>query len=681
MKFVVKIAFSIAVCGISGVFAQNADTSPQPSGKAGLTVSSNLQDGTISRERREQALAKLLEAQRYMWSMGRVRTMTGSASSGRLARAALQKAIELDPTMSEAYTALAELTLSAPPNDIEEAIMLANIAVKLNRDNYGAHRILARVYTIKSKLNDGNLDPASTQKAIDEWKEVARLDPRNAEAWAFLAEFYGRANKTDERIKALQKWLSSAAPIETRFYRTIMGAQEDLSPESASLKLGTTLLKTGKNDDAIEILSRTVAEDPDNTLAIDTLKQAIEANGNKANSKTVELLQQAAFANPQNTTLTSLLAEMQSKLGRYDDATKTLLGAIKSLTDTDRAAAANLQISLGDVYIESKRSDEAIKAYEDALKLYGVEQSVLSDEQRDFAVRVFEKIIGIYKNTGRIAEAKATIERARLLLGKNDLFADKNLISLLREDGDREGALALVRAVRRNYSNDYGLIRTEASLLTDLGRVDEGAALIRGLIGKTNAPSPYYDDFSNYLFISSLFTQAKRGKEAIQSAQQAYSIADGKERKQLAILELANAQYKSGDYKSAESALRNILKQTPDNPIALNNLGYFLLQRGANVNEALGMIQKAVEIDPANPAYLHSLGLAFLKSGDIAKAEKNLTDAYKLNPSSISILELLGDLYQKQGKSEMAKEAWQRALKLSYNGQDADRLKLKMATR
>ncbi|MBA2620265.1 MAG: hypothetical protein H0U87_03595, partial [Acidobacteria bacterium] len=115
--------------------------------KTSERVSKNLsnlpQQTEISRERREQAYAKLLEGQRYLLktkqeryllSAKQVRSEAALTSVARLARAAFQKAVELDPTLAEAYTALAEITLSTPPNGLEEALMLANIAVKINPD-------------------------------------------------------------------------------------------------------------------------------------------------------------------------------------------------------------------------------------------------------------------------------------------------------------------------------------------------------------------------------------------------------------------------------------------------------------------------------------------------------------------------------------------------------------------
>jgi len=187
-----------------------------------------------------------------------------------------------------------------------------------------------------------------------------------------------------------------------------------------------------------------------------------------------------------------------------------------------------------------------------------------------------------------------------------------------------------------------------------------------------------YDDFTNYLFISNLYSQANRGKEAIESANQAFSAAKGEERRQIAKLTLATAQQMSGNYAAAEETLRQILRQTPDNPIALNNLGYFLIERDKNITEAFELIQQAVKIDPTNPSYLDSLGWAFFKLGKYPEAEKYLKEAAEIDTASSTISEHLGDVYQKQGKTELARDAWQKALNLASDIQDVNRLKAKL---
>jgi tetratricopeptide (TPR) repeat protein len=671
--------FFLCVFGLSNIFGQLPPT-PSPTPKATLALP-NAQTGEISRDRLEQSYAKLFEAQRYMLGINRTRSQAGTATGLKLAKQALQTALELNPNLSEAYTLLAEISLSSQSPDIEEAILLATISTKLNTDNFGARRILARVYTIKSRLPTTTLDPTFAQKAIDEWKEVARLDPRNAEAWAFLSEFFDRLNRLDERIAALKKWIAAAAPLETRFYRTILGTGEDLSPESAGLKLGAALIKAGRSDEATEILSQSVADDPDNSVAIDLLRQAMESSEGKSNAKTLELLQQALFANPTNLVLVELLSEVQIRLGKTAEAISTLKNTIQNVESGDKSIKANLQVSLGDIYSQTNLSDEAIKIYEAALLTFGIEKTLLTlDEQREFATKVFEKMIKTYKNAGKPNEARATIERARTLLGKADLFADKQLISFLRESGKKQEALQAVRSVRKEYAADYSLLRTEATILTELGRVEEGVALIKSLIDdRSGVPSAYYDDFSNYLFISGLYAQARRAKDAIDSAQQAIGAAQNEERRQLATLSLATAQHQSGNYLQAEQTLRGILKKTPGNPMALNNLGYFLLQRNEKIDEAVGLIEKAVRIDPTNSSYLDSLGWGYYKLGKMAEAKRYLKEASRLNPASPTIYEHLGDVYLKLGEEQSARLAWQKALNLSTDSEGTSRIRAKIA--
>jgi len=156
------------------------------------------------------------------------------------------------------------------------------------------------------------------------------------------------------------------------------------------------------------------------------------------------------------------------------------------------------------------------------------------------------------------------------------------------------------------------------------------------------------------------------------------TAARGPERRQIARLTLASAQQTGGDHAGAEATLRDILKESPDNPIALNNLGYFLIERNLKLEEALKMIQEAVSVDPTNPSYLDSLGWAYFKLGKLAEAEKYLKDAAKFDPLSSTIMEHLGDVYLKQGRGEEARRLWQKALELASEKSDVERIKVKL---
>ena len=663
-------SFIAAFCVFLGSQASFSQITPPPAPPPKVssaptlseTLTTNLeklrQKSDVPREKREQAYGKLLEGQRYIWTLfNRTRTQAGIVENSRLAKQSLQKAVELDPTLAEGYTALAELSLTAPPQDLNEGILLANIAVKIDPDNFGGHQLLGRFYSIKSGIGGPELNSPSVRSAVSEWTQVIRLDPRNAEAYAFLSAFYEKTGKQSERLEALKNWLAAATPLDSRFYRAVFGKQAELSPETASLKLGEALIENGQIGEAVEILSRSVADNPDSTQTIELLRQAIEAADNNSVGTAVQALQQAVFANPDNVSLLILLAKVEARSGKIDEAAKVLQNEPSQFAEKDKVSAASLQVALGDIFVNASRFADAVTAYRNALtKLGAAKNELAADNEREFSRAVYEKLINAYKKGNRPDEAIETI-----------------------------------RALRVENNFDESLLRLEAATLTESGKVDEAVSLMNNwaniprnpVAEGSNSSKPAFDPaadakFRNYIFVSDLYNRAKRGKEAIEAANQAYKIAQNNDRRQIAKLILATAQQSAGEYSAAETTLRELLKAAPENPIALNNLGYFLVERGENLDEALKLIQQAVKADPTSSSYLDSLGWAYFKLGKLDEAEKYLKDALRFDNSSVTINEHLGDVHQKQGKTELAKIAWQKALSFALNVQETNRLKAKL---
>lgn len=644
------------------------------------------------RSPREQAYIKLFEGQRHMWKLQRMQSQAGRANSRQLAKGAFEAAVRLDPTLAEGYAALSQLAVAAPPRDIEEGIRQGELAVKTDSQNIGGHRMLARLYTVKSRLNNGVLDPAFADRAQTHWLEIARMEPRNAEAWAFVSAFAEARNRTAEQVEALRKWVSASPPSDVGFYEGTMGGAS-LSPESASLKLASALMKLGKTAESASLLSGLISDDPENAEAIALLGEIVDSVDAEAGSASISALKQAVFANPNNVSLIDILARFQSRLGQFDEAVALLKRNVSLLAKTDGRAASTLSVSLAELYLQRDRYDDAAAAFENALAIRGVGSAAsVKNEDREFVQYVFERLIQTGKVADRPQTVKAYIEKARKTFGKEDLFADRQMIAFLQGQGNRQEALTLVRSLRTVRPEDVRLLRLEASLLTDVGQVDTAVEMVRKKgkagqaapvagdsgTGTVTIPVPPTDEFSDLLFISNLYSRANRGREAVETANQAFAIAGGAERRQIAKMTLATALQMSGDTAGAEQALRAILKETPGNPMALNNLGYFLTERGEKLEEAVEMIKQALKVDPKNPSYLDSLGWAYFKLGKLGEAEKYLTNASRADADSATIFEHLGDLYREKNEPAKAKSMWERALRLSAETSEIERLKKKL---
>lgn len=658
-----------ALCALAAPSVAQPARDPQTSPAAQPTAAqSPTAAQPSSRERRAQAYVKLLEGQRYFEG---IRSGTLTLDSLRKAQAAFQQAAELEPTLSEARAALAEIHLIL--NDLKQAEVEGLAAVRANPDSYGAHRTLARVYTLQSRLAERSLDRAAADKAVASLKEVLRVYPNDAEAWALLAEFYVATGREKEAVEALRKWTTLPASMEGRFYQVVTQGRE-LSPDSANARLGEVLLAAGQTAEAVAAIRQAMAIEPNNPRYIQLLGEALEAGGS-ADAGVVEELKRVVAQNPANVGVAQTLARAQARAGSVDEAVKTLRGsiaAVKPGNDNDRL---QLLVQLASVYEEASRFDDAVTIYEDILKSRNIKDTPLANERdRRFAVSVLLEIAGLRQQAGQTQEALATFDRMRTLLPDTDSTAYLHKVEFLRAHGKRTEALEGIRAARQRFPEEVRLLRQEALTLAELGRTDEALALLRPRL-KGNAA-----DFEEYLFMSSMLISAGRGTEAVEAARKALALASDEEPGQgtNALIMLSSAQERAGDTKGAETTLRQVLAKDADNPTALNNLGYFLTEHNEKLEEALGMIERAVRADPQNPSFLDSLGWVYFKLGKLKEAERYLSDAARRNPTSATIQEHLGDLFKKLGQQEKAQASWRKALSLAAEAVDTARIKAKL---
>jgi predicted Zn-dependent protease len=140
----------------------------------------------------------------------------------------------------------------------------------------------------------------------------------------------------------------------------------------------------------------------------------------------------------------------------------------------------------------------------------------------------------------------------------------------------------------------------------------------------------------------------------------------------------AEVYEKQKDFDRAESVLKEILKENPNNPVALNYIGYMLADRGVRLEEALQYVKEALAIDPRNGAYLDSIGWAFFKLNDMQNAEKYLLEADQFAKNDPTIVEHLGDLYYKTGDLQKAESFWMRSISIGTVEEDIQKVRRKL---
>jgi len=115
-------------------------------------------------------------------------------------------------------------------------------------------------------------------------------------------------------------------------------------------------------------------------------------------------------------------------------------------------------------------------------------------------------------------------------------------------------------------------------------------------------------------------------------------------------------------YHSAETLWRANVLENPNASVAQNDLGFALLANGRS-GEALGYLQKAVQLDPDDVSAQKNLGGALLQKGRVDEAIIHYQDAIDLKPDDDGAHNNLGFAFFRKGQTAEAIAEYNTALR------------------
>ncbi len=128
---------------------------------------------------------------------------------------------------------------------------------------------------------------------------------------------------------------------------------------------------------------------------------------------------------------------------------------------------------------------------------------------------------------------------------------------------------------------------------------------------------------------------------------------------------------RAGNWDAAEADFREALVLRPEQPLVLNYLGYSLVEKHRNMDEALDMIQRAVKGQPDDGYITDSLGWVYYRLGRYQDAVAPMLRAVELVPDDPVVNDHLGDVLWMVGRKREADFQWRRALSFGP-GEDLD---------
>lgn len=300
--------------------------------------------------------------------------------------------------------------------------------------------------------------------------------------------------------------------------------------------------------------------------------------------------------------------------------------------------------------------------------LYG--RMLINEGELQAAQDEFNRLVKRYPDTPglRLSHALVALENGQTDLARQELTqlaeqghhtseANYYLGRIEDQASNTEQAIGYYQSVEQgNYY--FPALARASSLLAENGQLEDAIDRIRRL---REANPRQAENF--WLLEVNLLLDQEQQQQALSTATEALE-----EHPDNIEIRYARAMLYDGIGQPAyaEADLKHILEQEPENAVALNALGYILTTRTDRLREARGYIEKALRLDPDNPAILDSMGWVLFLEGQLEPALDYLSRAWAAFPDP-EVAAHYGEALWMNGAEEQARIIWQEGLE-----QDSD---------
>lgn len=395
--------------------------------------------------------------------------------------------------------------------------------------------------------------------------------------------------------------------------------------------------------------------------------------------------------------LASYLREQRANIlalaGRWSEAA-SLYGALAS---GEGANVARLRLSAAASLLESAPGD--VTAREKAMLLVGdrpAEDPLLVDARARMLAdpRISGRKLGetalvlspqqglallfvrFAADLGRAGATGPAINFGRLATLADPGLADGWLIvaDSLARARKYDAALVALDGVSKNRPwRELADVR-RAGILLASGKTDAARAILSARAAAANATAVDWEQLAD------LERRSERPQEAVAAYGRALALVPDNLTPLVAHLHFLRGSVleASGNWPEAEPDLRKAVELVDNNPIYLNYLGYSLLDRNRDLEEAHQLIARAFALAPESGAIMDSMGWAEHKIGNHAQAVSLLEQARSAEPSDPTVADHLGDTLWAMGRRIEARHAWAAAAALEPEPELAARIQRKL---
>ena len=388
-----------------------------------------------------------------------------------------------------------------------------------------------------------------------------------------------------------------------------------------------------------------------------------------------------------STDLLTALALLSEERGRLEEAQSYLTLALE--LEPQQLRALQLQARLdrrqGNLDAALHRLQAALEIRPDEVRLWlELARTQLQNQQLEEAESSFDRIIQLQPDNPHIRLALARIQletqqyvaakKSLKALTEDPLLADQawiHLAELAELEGDYRQALDYYSQVKQGQPL---LDALQASLDIYLAR-NETAQGLQILHQKRQQHRELLVPLT--LMGEQVYRQAGELNLALQWIDEGRALEPREEPSLRLLYARALLHYQLEQLDAMEADLKQLLQQDPNNAMALNALGYTLVNHTQDrLEEGYQLIQQAHALNPNSPEILDSLGWALFHLGRLEEAREYLEEAYQRLPDEEIAAHLIETLWE-LGEFEEAQRLTQQLLQLEEPTPTLDELLLR----
>jgi len=270
-----------------------------------------------------------------------------------------------------------------------------------------------------------------------------------------------------------------------------------------------------------------------------------------------------------------------------------------------------------------------------------------------------------------------TYSRAAEAIDPTHAEASITVAETLERMGQHALAIDAFAAVPRDHPSFHTAEMGRAEALRAADKPD-AAAEVLGQLARQFPDLPEI-----HVALGDLHREQEQYTDAVTAYDRAVALLEERDTPQWFVYYVrAIANERLDNWPEAEADFRRALELNPDHPQVLNYLGYTMVEKGVNLDEALGMIEKAVEARPESGYIVDSLGWVLYRLGRHDEAIEHMERAAELMPTDPVVNDHLGDVLWAVDRRTEARFQWRRALSLHKTTPspdlDADRVRRKL---